>query len=205
MPENDQEKQQRRDTHAQEVTPTTVDAANKNPEENVSQVEGEQAKSTETVVSKDDTPEGAEAKDENQEESNGPASVEKEDDDDNKNKEKTLEQQEQGQPVSEDAANVVPISINTLLLETPQGYHDRIKGLFDAFSSAPFTIQRVCELISSPTEHHTNLIKYLRAVEKVSIFASFVYFPDGVHVIVIISMLYILYHDHLTSTRLVYC
>ncbi|KAF9139496.1 hypothetical protein BGX30_007875 [Mortierella sp. GBA39] len=173
VPENDQEKQLPQDTHAQEATTTTAEAADKKPEESVGQVEGGQATSTEAIVSKDDTPEGAEAKDkENQEESNGPASVETQDDDDNKNKEKTPEQQEQGQPVNEDAANVVPISINTLLLETPQGYHDRIRGLLDAFSSAPFTIQRVCELISSPTEHHTNLIKYLRAVEKVLMITS---------------------------------
>ncbi|OAQ29562.1 hypothetical protein K457DRAFT_19067 [Linnemannia elongata AG-77] len=181
VPENDQEKQQQQDTHSQEAattttttTTTTADASDKKPEESVGQVEGGQATSTETIVSKDDTREGAEAKDkENQEEPNGQASVEKQDDDDKKNKEKTPEQQqEQGQPVSEDAANVVPISINTLLLETPQGYHDRIKGLLDAFSSAPFTIQRVCELVSSPTEHHTNLIKYLRAVEKVLMITS---------------------------------
>ncbi|KAH7045383.1 hypothetical protein BKA57DRAFT_494249 [Linnemannia elongata] len=178
VPENDQEKQQQQDTLSQEaattITTTTADASDKKPEESVGQVEGGQATSTETIVSKDDTREGAEAKDkENQEEPNGQASVEKQDDDDKKNKEKTPEQQqEQGQPVSEDAANVVPISINTLLLETPQGYHDRIKGLLDAFSSAPFTIQRVCELVSSPTEHHTNLIKYLRAVEKVLMITS---------------------------------
>ncbi|KAK3824328.1 MAG: hypothetical protein JOS17DRAFT_260916 [Linnemannia elongata] len=162
VPEDDQEKQQRLDTHAQEATPaTTADAADKKPEESVGQVEEGQATSTETIVSKDDTPEGAEMKDKKNQ-----------DDNDHKNKEKTPEQQEQGQPVSEDAANVVPISINTLLLETPQGYHDRIRGLLDAFSSAPFTIQRVCELISSPTEHHTNLIKYLRAVEKVLMITS---------------------------------
>ncbi|KAG9067445.1 hypothetical protein KI688_012228 [Linnemannia hyalina] len=175
VPENDQEKQQPQDTYAREAitTTTTAEAADKKPEESVGQVEGGQATSTEAIVSKDDTPEEAEAKDkEAQEDSNGPASVEKQDDDDNKNKEKTPEQQEQGQPVNEDAANVVPISINTLLLETPQGYHDRIRGLLDAFSSAPFTIQRVCELISSPTEHHTNLIKYLRAVEKVLMITS---------------------------------
>ncbi|KAF9551521.1 hypothetical protein EC957_008190 [Mortierella hygrophila] len=174
VPENDQETQQPQDTHTQEATTTTTaEAADKKPEGSVVQVEGGQATSTEAIVSKDDTPEGAEAKDkESQEEFNGPASVEKQDDDDYKNKEKTPEQQEQGQPVNEDAANVVPISINTLLLETPQGYHDRIRGLLDAFSSAPFTIQRVCELISSPTEHHTNLIKYLRAVEKVLMITS---------------------------------
>jgi hypothetical protein len=67
----------------------------------------------------------------------------------------------------------IPISKDTLLEETPEGYHNRIKGLLNAFTSAPFTIQRVCELLSNPTEHHSNLIKYLRAVEKVGQAPSF--------------------------------
>ncbi|KAG0048389.1 hypothetical protein BGZ83_006646 [Gryganskiella cystojenkinii] len=66
----------------------------------------------------------------------------------------------------------VLISKDTLTLETPEGYHDRIKGLLNTFTSAPFTIQRVCELLSNPTEHHSNLIKYLRAVEKVLMITS---------------------------------
>lgn len=174
VPEHDQEQhQQNQETQAQEAAATTTttaaaaDAAVRKPEESTSEAEGGQATPSETsFVSKDDTPVGAEAKEkENYEGSNGPTPVENHGEDDNK--EKTPEHQEQGQLASEDAANVVPISINTLVLETPQGYHDRIKGLLDAFSSAPFTIQRVCELISCPTEHHTNLIKYLRAVEKV--------------------------------------
>ncbi|CAO3569421.1 unnamed protein product [Mortierella alpina] len=71
--------------------------------------------------------------------------------------------------------NMVPISKDTLLVETPEGYHERINGLLDAFTSAPFTIQRVCELLSNPTEHHSNLIKYLRAVEKVLMITSSIY------------------------------
>ena len=65
------------------------------------------------------------------------------------------------------AGSAVLISKDTLLLETPEGYHDRIKDLLNTFTSAPFTIQRVCELLSNPTEHHSSVIKYLRAVEKV--------------------------------------
>ncbi|KAF9954556.1 protein phosphatase 4, regulatory subunit 2 [Mortierella alpina] len=72
-------------------------------------------------------------------------------------------------------SNMVPISKDTLLVETPEGYHERINGLLDAFTSAPFTIQRVCELLSNPTEHHSNLIKYLRAVEKVLMITSSIY------------------------------
>ncbi|KAG0285349.1 hypothetical protein BGZ98_005541, partial [Dissophora globulifera] len=67
---------------------------------------------------------------------------------------------------AETDAKMIPISKNTLLVETPEGYYQRINGLLNAFISAPFTIQRVCELLSNPTEHHSNLIKYLRAVEK---------------------------------------
>ncbi|KAG0274157.1 protein phosphatase 4, regulatory subunit 2 [Linnemannia gamsii] len=178
VPEHDQEqRQQTQETQAQDaVTTATVaaaaDAAVKKPEESASEAEEGQATSSETSsVSKNDTPDGAEAKDkENHEGSNGPTPVGKHGEDDKK--EKTPEQQEQEQLASEDTATVIPISINTLVIETPQGYHDRIKCLLDAFSSAPFTIQRVCELISSPTEHHTNLIKYLRAVEKVLMITS---------------------------------
>lgn len=166
VPEHDQEqRQQSQETQAQEAATVTADAADKKSEESVSQSgEGQAAPSETSSISKDDTSGRAETKDrESHEGSNGSAPVEKHGED--ANKEKTPEQQEQGR--LEGDVNVVPISINTLVLETPQGYHDRIKGLLDTFTSAPFTIQRVCELISSPTEHHTNLIKYLRAVEKV--------------------------------------
>ncbi|KAI1305562.1 protein phosphatase 4, regulatory subunit 2 [Mortierella claussenii] len=74
--------------------------------------------------------------------------------------------------VIENGPAMIPISKDTLLVETQEGYHERINGLFDAFTSAPFTIQRVCELLSNPTEHHSNLLKYLRAVEKVLMITS---------------------------------
>ncbi|KAF9116502.1 protein phosphatase 4, regulatory subunit 2 [Mortierella sp. AM989] len=73
---------------------------------------------------------------------------------------------------SQNGPRMVPISKDTLLVETPQGYHVRINALLDAFSSPPFTIQRICELLHNPTEHHSNLIKYLRAVEKVLMITS---------------------------------
>ncbi|KAG0088235.1 hypothetical protein BGZ92_006465 [Podila epicladia] len=67
---------------------------------------------------------------------------------------------------------MVPVSKETLILETPAGYHARITQLLNTFTSAPFTIQRVCELLDNPTEHHSSLIKYLRAVEKVLMITS---------------------------------
>ncbi|KAF9364185.1 protein phosphatase 4, regulatory subunit 2 [Mortierella sp. NVP85] len=74
--------------------------------------------------------------------------------------------------LSENGTKMVPMSKDTLLLETPEGYHERINGLLNVFTSPPFTIQRVCELLLNPTEHHANLIKYLRAVEKVLMITS---------------------------------
>ncbi|KAG0366539.1 protein phosphatase 4, regulatory subunit 2 [Mortierella sp. AD032] len=165
VPEQQQGKEKAQETGVKAV----ADAEDRLPEETVSQLKDEgQAPSADTPATKDDTPEGTEAKDN---ESDYSTSVEKQSQEENKSQEKTLEQ-EQGWPVGQDAAKFVPISTNTLLLETPQGYHDRIKGLLDAFPSAPFTIQRVCELVSTPNEHHTNLIKYLRAVEKVLMITS---------------------------------
>ncbi|KAG0344638.1 hypothetical protein BG004_004291 [Podila humilis] len=67
---------------------------------------------------------------------------------------------------------MVPVSKETLILETPAGYRARIHQLLDTFVSPPFTIQRVCELLDQPTEHHCILIKYLRAVEKVLMITS---------------------------------
>ncbi|KAF9382051.1 hypothetical protein CPB97_007374 [Podila verticillata] len=67
---------------------------------------------------------------------------------------------------------MVPVSKETLILETPAGYHARINQLLNTFTSAPFTIQRICELLDNPTEHHSSLIKYLRAVEKVLMITS---------------------------------
>ncbi|KAF9904542.1 hypothetical protein EC991_002602 [Linnemannia zychae] len=170
----EQQQQEKENSQAHEAEPKAVATAeDKKPEDNASQVtDHEQAASTDIPIVKDDTPEGNEAKDtESHDESGSLATVEKQGEDENKNREKSPVH-EQGWPVGSDTAKFVPISTNTLLLETPQGYHDRIKGLLDAFPSAPFTIQRVCELVSNPTEHHTNLIKYLRAVEKVLMITS---------------------------------
>ena len=40
--------------------------------------------------------------------------------------------------------------------------------LFLFVVSAPFTIQRVCELLIEPTKHYKTVEKFMRAVEKVS-------------------------------------
>ena len=80
---------------------------------------------------------------------------------------KVVAEPEETEVPSENGLKMVPMSKDTLLLETPEAYHERINGLLNVFTSPPFTIQRVCELLLNPTEHHANLIKYLRAVEKV--------------------------------------
>ncbi|XP_065095545.1 serine/threonine-protein phosphatase 4 regulatory subunit 2 [Ochlerotatus camptorhynchus] len=36
----------------------------------------------------------------------------------------------------------------------------------DSFNSAPFTIQRICELLNEPRKHYTRIDKFMRAVEK---------------------------------------
>ncbi|KAF9104479.1 hypothetical protein BGX29_001793, partial [Mortierella sp. GBA35] len=176
VPEQEQEQPQEqkdRNTGDDASTAENVDKPETSlPEPAVGQTEEAQATPAETPSPKDDGSE-VEAKDkETRKKFNGPSTVEKEEGE-HKEKEKGQEQeQEQEETQNEDSINVVPISTNTLVLETPQGYHNRINAMLDAFTSAPFTIQRVCELLSNPTEHHTNLIKYLRAVEKVLMITS---------------------------------
>ncbi|KAL5032404.1 hypothetical protein BDV3_000977 [Batrachochytrium dendrobatidis] len=53
---------------------------------------------------------------------------------------------------------------------------ERIMEALESLSSAPFTYQRLCELIIHPRLYHKTLEKYLRAVEKVLLVAS--YTPD---------------------------
>ncbi|KAF9924693.1 Serine/threonine-protein phosphatase 4 regulatory subunit 2 [Linnemannia zychae] len=167
VPEQDQEQQQQKEGE-QESTMIVSDSVDKTIAKNQDQT-GERMNMSQSQVSKVDAPVETNVTDqEYQEQSDSPTLVDQQDKDVCKNTEKAPEQGH----VTDNTAKVVPISTNTLLLETPQGYHDRIKSLLDAFTSAPFTIQRVCELISNPTEHHTNLIKYLRAVEKVLMITS---------------------------------
>lgn len=37
---------------------------------------------------------------------------------------------------------------------------------FDNFQAAPFTIQRLCELLTDPKKHYNRLDKFMRALEK---------------------------------------
>lgn len=37
---------------------------------------------------------------------------------------------------------------------------------FDNFQAAPFTIQRLCELLTDPKKHYSRLDKFMRALEK---------------------------------------
>lgn len=36
----------------------------------------------------------------------------------------------------------------------------------DSFNSAPFTVQRICELLAEPKKQYTRIDKFMRAVEK---------------------------------------
>lgn len=36
----------------------------------------------------------------------------------------------------------------------------------ESFSSAPFTIQRICEMITNPNKHYKRTDKFMRAIEK---------------------------------------
>lgn len=36
----------------------------------------------------------------------------------------------------------------------------------DCFRSAPFTVQRLCELLTNPKKHYCRLDKFMRALEK---------------------------------------
>ncbi len=42
----------------------------------------------------------------------------------------------------------------------------QILEAIDAFPSAPFTIQRLCELITNPSKHYKKTDKFMRGIEK---------------------------------------
>ncbi|KND00978.1 uncharacterized protein SPPG_04076 [Spizellomyces punctatus DAOM BR117] len=56
--------------------------------------------------------------------------------------------------------------------DSVKDYETRIGLALDTFDEAPFTVQRLCELTVRPNEHHKNVWKYLRALEKVLLVTS---------------------------------
>ncbi|TPX35745.1 hypothetical protein SmJEL517_g02022 [Synchytrium microbalum] len=56
--------------------------------------------------------------------------------------------------------------------DTVSDYEERIDQALDSFEEPPFTIQRICELITNPDQHHRNVWAYLRALEKVLLVTS---------------------------------
>ncbi|KAI8079926.1 PPP4R2-domain-containing protein [Halteromyces radiatus] len=61
---------------------------------------------------------------------------------------------------------------DTDVLSAVNGIKTNIYHCIDHHSGIPFTIQRLCELISEPTRHYEYFIKYLHAIEKVLSVAS---------------------------------
>ncbi|CAO3598466.1 unnamed protein product [Absidia cylindrospora] len=61
---------------------------------------------------------------------------------------------------------------DTEVLSTITGIKTNILHCIHHHSGTPFTIQRLCELISAPTKHYSLFIKYLHAIEKVLSVAS---------------------------------
>ncbi|KAJ3332940.1 protein phosphatase 4, regulatory subunit 2 [Blyttiomyces sp. JEL0837] len=47
-----------------------------------------------------------------------------------------------------------------------------LERMLDSFDSPPFTVQRLCELVQRPTEHHKTAEKLKRAIEKVLLVTS---------------------------------
>ncbi|TPX52523.1 hypothetical protein SeMB42_g01352 [Synchytrium endobioticum] len=56
--------------------------------------------------------------------------------------------------------------------ETIAEYEERIDEALDSFEEPPFTIQRLCELITSSSGQHRSIWAYLRALEKVLLVTS---------------------------------
>ncbi|KAK9759497.1 hypothetical protein K7432_017462 [Basidiobolus ranarum] len=72
---------------------------------------------------------------------------------------------------------------NTEINEEIREYQTRIVKALEVFKKdPPFTIQRLCELIVYPKEHHKTLPKYMRALEKVvTVTSTYVDFPINVN------------------------
>ncbi|KAK9763243.1 hypothetical protein K7432_010273 [Basidiobolus ranarum] len=72
---------------------------------------------------------------------------------------------------------------NTEITEEIREYQTRIVKALEVFKKdPPFTVQRLCELIVYPKEHHKTLPKYMRALEKVvTVTSTYVDFPSNVN------------------------
>ena len=59
-----------------------------------------------------------------------------------------------------------------------QSTKERLSGLLNGFYRAPFTVQRLLELLLEPNKHYRKFDKYARGLEKVSTFISRVKLND---------------------------
>ncbi|ORX91504.1 hypothetical protein K493DRAFT_339324 [Basidiobolus meristosporus CBS 931.73] len=75
--------------------------------------------------------------------------------------------------------HLLATEFNTEVTEEIRAYQGRIVKALEAFKSdPPFTVQRLCELIAYPKEHHKSLPKYMRALEKVvTVTSTYADFP----------------------------
>lgn len=56
---------------------------------------------------------------------------------------------------------------------------DLILSRVELFEDAPFTIQRLCELLLEPAKHYTSTDKYMRALLKNLLVVSGMHFPQS--------------------------
>ncbi|KAF7304614.1 hypothetical protein MKEN_01175300 [Mycena kentingensis (nom. inval.)] len=67
---------------------------------------------------------------------------------------------------------IIPVPPSFMTEAEADEMKEAIYSLLDQFESAPFTIQRVCELCLEPQKHYKSVGKYLRAVEKALLVTS---------------------------------
>ncbi|KAF7295048.1 hypothetical protein MIND_01043000 [Mycena indigotica] len=67
---------------------------------------------------------------------------------------------------------ILPVPTSYMTVQEAADMKMVVFELLDQFESAPFTIQRVCELCLEPQKHYTSVGKYLRALEKTLLVTS---------------------------------
>ncbi|KAJ7063169.1 PPP4R2-domain-containing protein [Mycena amicta] len=67
---------------------------------------------------------------------------------------------------------ILPVPPSYMTAQEAADMKAELFTLLDQFDSAPFTIQRVCELCLEPKKHYNSVGKYLRAVEKALLVTS---------------------------------